>query len=325
MCNFGKTKSLILMPIPTSRAKENAKIIIDKDKCTVCGLCVEACSDFSLLIIDNTLAVNPNPVFGCIACGHCMAVCPQGAITILGRTISSSDLYNLPPEENKANYEQLLTLLKHRRSIRKFKDKAVEKEKISKIIEAALTAPMGLPPSDVHLLVIEGKDKTHAFAKDFCNYIDQMKWFVSPWFLTLMRPFWGKANDEMFRGFIRPTFKVYTEKMKEGRNVVNYDPPLLMYFYGSPYTDPADPIVAATYAMIAAESLGLGTIMLGAVHPLIQNGRKAKKSREKHGIKYPSCEGLFVAIGYPHFKFKKGIKRTFAAIDFSANEKMANN
>jgi nitroreductase len=120
----------------------------------------------------------------------------------------------------------------------------------------------------------------------------------------------------MFRGFIKPLFKVYTEQIIEGKNMVNYDPPLLIYFYGSPYTDPADPIIAATYAMIAAESLGLGTIMLGAVHPLIQNGKKARLFRKKHGIRYASREGLFVAFGYPAIKFRKGIKRTFAAVDY---------
>ncbi len=51
--------------------------------------------------------------------------------------------------------------------------------------------------------------------------------------------FWGKANDELFKGFIKPLFKVYTEGMKQKVNLVNYDAPLTMYFYGSPFTDPA--------------------------------------------------------------------------------------
>ncbi|MDP3830333.1 MAG: hypothetical protein Q8Q47_03625, partial [Ignavibacteriaceae bacterium] len=91
---------------------------------------------------------------------------------------------------------------------------------------------------------------------------------------------------------------------------------LSIYFYGSPYADPADPIVAATYAMITAESLGLGTCMLGAMHPMFQNGKKAKLFREKHGIKYPSREGLFVIFGYPAVKYQKGIQRTFASITY---------
>lgn len=103
--------------------------------------------------------------------------------------------------------------------------------------------------------------------------------------------------------------------MRNGVNLVNYDAPLAMYFYGSPYKDPADPIVAATYAMIAAETLGLGTCMLGGVHPLIQNGKKAKEFRKIQGIKHASREGLFVIFGYPTLKYKKGIRRTFASIE----------
>ena len=74
--------------------------------------------------------------------------------------------------------------------------------------------------------------------------------------------------------------------MDKGINKINYDAPLAMYFYGSPYCDPADPIIAATYAMIAAETLGLGSCMLGAIHPFIQKGRKAAKFRNDHHIKY---------------------------------------
>lgn len=304
------------MAIPTSRTKEKAKIIIHIDDCTGCGRCVEVCSDRSLAIIDHKASVGEDAIFGCIGCGQCMMVCPSNAIGIHGRTIQPEDLFVLPSKEQAASYDQVLSLLQRRRSIRSFRAKAVDEETIEKILIAARTAPMGLPPSDVHVLVLDSKEKTRAFAMDFCLYLTAMKWFVSEWFLTMMRPFWGKSNDEMFRGFIKPLFKVYTEGMQQGKNLVNYDAPLALYFYGSPYSDPADPIVAATYAMIAGESLGLGTCMLGAVHPLIQNGRKAKLFRERHGIKYPSREGLFVIFGYPAVKFEKGIHRTFAREEY---------
>jgi len=98
--------------------------------------------------------------------------------------------------------------------------------------------------------------------------------------------------------------------------MASYDAPLALYFYGSPYTDPADPLIAATYAMTAAESLGLGTCMLGGIHPFIQSGRAARKFREKHGIRFKSREGLFLIIGHPRVKYQHGITRTFANIDY---------
>lgn len=302
------------MAIPTSRAKEKAEIRIIEELCTGCGMCVDVCSDFGLVIEDGKAKTSDKAVFGCIACGHCMAICPEGAIEIHGRTMSPSDLFDLPLQDKAADYNQLLALLQRRRSIREFDGRSVEREKINRILEAAVTAPMGLPPSDVNVLVLDSKEKNREFVKDFCEFLETIKWFVSDWFMALMRPFWGKANNEMFRSFIKPCFGVFISRMKKGENVVTYDAPLVMYFYGSPYTDPADPIVAATYAMTAGESLGLGTCMLGAIHPLIQYGGKARKFREEHGIKYPSREGLFVIFGYPSVRYKKGIIRTFASV-----------
>ncbi|TAJ15678.1 nitroreductase [Marinilabiliaceae bacterium JC017] len=302
------------MAIPTTRTKERAKIIIHPEKCTGCGLCVRTCKDFSLKIKNHKVVLSDSPIFGCFGCGQCMAICPQQAIEIEGRTLSPNNIFDLPKAECAADYNQLLSLYQRRRSVRNFADREVEPELIRKILKAAQCAPMGLPPSDVNVLILDSKAKTHAFANDFCDYLESMKWLVSDWFLALMRPFWGRSNNEIFRDFVKPVFQSYIEQKNKGINIVNYDAPLAMYFYGSPYSDPADPIVAATAAMYACESLGLGTCMLGVVHPLIQNGPQAKKFREKHNIKYKSKEGLFVVFGYPLAKYNKGIERTFASV-----------
>lgn len=303
------------MAIPTSRTKNRAEIKIDEEKCSGCGLCVSVCKDFGLEMVDGTVRASKRPLFGCIACGHCMAICPTGAIEILGRTLSPEDLYDLPGSEKHASYEQLSSLLAARRSIREFRDLPVDAGLVAKILDASRTAPMGLPPSDVNVLVFDTKEKVRDFSTCFCRYLEDVKWFVSGWFLFLMRPFWGRENDELFRKFLRPLFHAYTRNMRKGVNLVTYDAPLAMYFYGSPYCDPADPIVAATYAMIAAESLGLGTCMLGGIHPMIQNGRRARRFREEQGIKHKSREGLFVIFGHPDVTYKKGIRRTFASTE----------
>jgi nitroreductase len=277
------------MAIPTSRVKEAAKISIDQNIC--------------------------------IGCGHCMAICPTEAIKISGRTLRPDDLFSLSPKKDFSDYDSILKLMQHRRSIREFKDEPVKREVIYQILEAVKTAPMGLPPSDVNVLVLDNKNKVREFAEDFCTHLEGMKFFISKWFLALMRPFWGKENDDVFRKFVRPCCNIYLENMRKGINIVNYDAPLAIYFYGSPYCDPADPIISATYAMIAAEALGLGTCMLGAIHPLIQYGKSAQKLREKYGISYKSREGIFLILGYPRIEYKKGIRRSLASIKFMAEDK----
>lgn len=305
------------MAIPSSRDKKCGVIHIDKARCTGCGRCVEVCKDFSLIIKDKKVEQSNSVIFGCVGCGHCMMICPHQAITIDGRCTSPNDLISLPAVESCSSFEAITNLYNHRRSIREFKDIPVERELIEKVINASQSAPMGLPPSDVRVLVFDNKQKVRRFAKDFCDYTKKIGWMTSSWFLAMMRPFWGKENDEIFKDFVRPCLGKYKEYMDKDINIVNYDAPVAMYFYGSPYSDPADPIVAATYAMLAAESLGLGTCMLGAVHPLIQNGPDAKKFREKQGIRNKSKEGLFVVMGYSDVKYAKSIKRTFAEIDFA--------
>jgi hypothetical protein len=175
---------------------------------------------------------------------------------------------------------------------------------------------MGYPPSDINVLIFDTKEKNRKFAEDFCEYIKGLKWLVSDWFLLLMRPFWGKINDELFRKFVKPVFEIYVGKMKKGVNVLNYDAPLAMYFYASPYVDPADPLIAATTAMYAAEALGLGTCLLGGIHPFFQYGGKSKKFRAKYGIKYKSQEGIFVIFGYPAVQYQKGLIRSFASVNY---------
>jgi ferredoxin len=304
------------MPIPTSRTKQDARIAIDTEKCNGCGLCVEVCKDFSIVMKDGKTIESGQAIFGCIGCGHCMAICPTGAIKIEGRFTSPDDLFPLADKSELASYEALLKLFQRRRSIREFKDKPVELGLIDKIIAAASFAPMGIPPSDVNILVMNGKEKAFQFSKDYCEYLVTLKWMVSPIGLFFMKIFYGKQNGEMFRDFIKPLIDVYDGYMKKGENIVTYDAPLALYFYGSPYTDPADPLIAATYAMTAAESLGLGTCMIGGVHPFIQSGGAAKKFREKWGIRFKSREGLILLVGYPRVKYHQGIKRTFANVDW---------
>ena len=299
------------MAVPTTRTKDCAVVSIDHDRCHGCGLCVSVCKDFGLELSDGKATLAAAPCFGCFGCGHCMAICPAKAISINGRTLSPSDLFPLPGAH--ADYPQVLALMQRRRSVREFTDAPVSEDTVTKILQATATAPMGMPPSDVHVTVLDTREKVRTFSKDIFTAIGGHKWISSPWFLRLMRPLWGKANDEIFGNFLGPLLEGYRKSMKQGKDVILYDAPLALYFYGSPYSD-ADQMIAATYAMLAGEALGLGTCMIGTVHPFLQHGKAGALLREKYGVKYKSKTGLAVIFGHPAVAYPQGIHRSFADV-----------
>ena len=55
-------------------------IRIDEDKCNGCGLCVEACVEGAIQLIDGKARLVREDY--CDGLGACLGECPQGALTI---------------------------------------------------------------------------------------------------------------------------------------------------------------------------------------------------------------------------------------------------
>ena len=305
------------MPLVTRRAKGNAEVIIDHEMCNLCGLCVKVCKG-PLYIKNDRLQVDQTIMFGCIGCGQCAAICPQKCIVVEGREMSAQDLIALPPREQRADYEQLLALLLGRRSIRDFKDREVEPEVIQKILDAVCTAPMGLPPSEVQVLVLKGFDSVREFAADMVKVFKSSKWLFSPLALGIMRPFIGKEAYDLMKTFAAPLPDLFSEKMAQGEDLLLYGAPLAMYFYASPTSDPLDFAIAGTYAMLAAESLGLGTCMIGTIAPFLKYRNPVGK---KYGIPTDNNHGIMIIFGYPKYKYTRSIKRSLGGVTYFGGSK----
>lgn len=297
----------------TRRAREHARVAIDHESCNLCGLCVEICKGNPLFIENERVMVDQKRLFGCIGCGQCVAICPKNCITVEGRELNPADFYPIPRKGERANYEQLLNLMAARRSIRNFKEEEIDDESIARILDAARTAPMGLPPSEVEVFVLKGFNKVDEFANDAVNYFMGIKWMFSPVMLALYRPFIGKEAVDLFRTFMQPLPDIFNNARKSGQDWLLYGAPLAMYFYSSPTSDPADPLIPATYAMLAAEALGLGTCMIGSIGPFLKYKNKLTK---KYGFPPRHNVGVFVIFGHPRYKYQRSIKRSFADVRY---------
>ena len=299
------------MSIKTGRAEGTAKIRIDQANCISCGKCVQVCAGAPLYMEEGRVLVDQNRLFGCIGCGQCMAVCPQACIEVDGRELTAQDRFELAAPDRRADYEKLIGLLEARRSVRRYRDWPVTREISEKILAAAATAPMGIPPSDVRVRVFEGRQAVAEFAADFIAFVRKWQWLMEWPLIWLWRLFYGKAMRETLETFALPMFDHLAKCQAEGGDDLLHGAPLAMLFYGGSYNDPADAEVAATYAMLAAESLGLGSCMIGSVAPLL---RYSKALKRKYGVQDDMQGGLIVVFGHPEVQYKRGIRRTFAEV-----------
>ncbi|KYZ78053.1 hypothetical protein AXX12_00460 [Anaerosporomusa subterranea] len=301
-----------MLAITSSRADGVAEVSIDYTRCIGCQQCVSVCKGAPLYWENDQVAVDQTRGFGCFGCGHCMAVCPQDCISVTGRGMSSEDVVQLP-DANPAEYNQLFHLMQKRRSIRHFTDQEVSSEVIEQILAAAVTAPIGVPPSEVSVSVFAGRDRVKQFTGDLIAQVRSSKWLFSTPMRGLMRIFMGKAVYRSFISFVPALFTTLDQKDQQGEDWLFYQAPLVMVFHASSFGEPVDADIAATYAVLAAESLGLGSCMIGSVAPLLKNSRQLK---EKYGIPAANKVGLTVIFGYPAVNYRRALLRSFADVKF---------
>lgn len=292
-------------------------LVLDKNKCSKCGTCLKVCtflkSDEEGFPVARENDDSEN-LMGCTQCGSCMMLCPKDAIEIKGEDIDNDHLRKL---SNKLpDYDSVNALFLKRRSCRKFTEQEVPKEIIEKILQSAATAAVSIPPSEVKVLVIQGREKVQEFADDL---IIPMESFVNSMSPTVMAigEFFGRYikphKFKMFKDFIIPLCKELVEKRKSGVDYLFYDAPAVIVFYGTELTDKEDSILAANQATLAAEALGLGTCIIGTVPAMLQNDAKL---RRKYGFLKNENVGMAFILGYPAIKYRKAFQRNFKQVRF---------
>lgn len=130
-------------------------VSIDHDLCTACDICAHVCPRHIPVTIENdsgkTTVISTDRIDLCMKCGQCAAICPHGAILVAG--MREEDF--TPVEALAIDDSQLLTLMKQRRSIRRYKDKPVPREVIDRMIDAAQCAPTGTGHHTTGVIVID--------------------------------------------------------------------------------------------------------------------------------------------------------------------------
>lgn len=182
------------------------------------------------------------------------------------------------------NTKTVIDVIKHRRSIRRYKKDALPKETVEQLLDAARYAPTALGKQTCHFLVATDAAVLKEVAAILQGRLEfGLRWRpILKWFVKSLRD---------------PKVARIGERLREEkRNIIFYDAPCVVFFatrkdesYGE-----ADCLLAAQNLMIAAEAMGIGSVMLGTA--LMAN----KLPQVRAFLKMPSDFQIrcVVALGY---------------------------
>jgi len=254
---------------------------------------------------DGEILANAN-IETCNICGHCIALCPTDAITH-----SQMDMNNFPEVNNQMTYDpdEFIQFIRQRRSHRSFKDRAIPKEDLAKLVEMCRYIPTGSNLQTVEIKVITQPEKIKKLSDlTIDHFLDMIKDVESqveviaskgeeiPQALNQMKEFAGR-------------YKMFALAREFGLDPILHKAPAVMVFHSapSPSTPKDDCVIAAQTVVLAAMTMGLGTCYIGLLNYSANSSLLVKKALNLPPGNKPYC---ILVLGYPKLKFRRAVDRT---------------
>jgi nitroreductase/NAD-dependent dihydropyrimidine dehydrogenase PreA subunit len=285
-------------------------ITIDRSRCKKDGLCARVCPHGIFVQREKLTIPELVDEASCSACGHCLAICRHGAIShaeFQPTAIRAIQFEQMP------STEQVMELLKSRRSIRAFRDKPLAKDSIERIIDGARFAPSGHNSQSTEFLVVRDRALLNEVSATVIEYLKfEIKRFANPLFRTLALL---ADRDSAESGLHEiPGFKQMIQMFESGADPILNDAPMLLAFHAKRTVGFADinAQLALQNASLVAHSLGIGHFYTGWVlAPCRAPMARAWNRRIPSLIGIPAGNTLYgaLALGYPIPKFKNMIER----------------
>lgn len=257
------------------------RITVDSGMCIRCGMCIKdcivQCLEFDADKIPRYVEDGKDM---CVACQHCMAICPKGALSFGNKNPYASEIVSY------GNSEDLLRLIKSRRSFRFFQKQDIPPEKLSKIVDMLAYPPKGGNADSLHFSIVATAEKMRAIEKftyDTINAIEN----PSP-VIESCRNCYNNGIDFIYRG-AAALVAVSVDKSKAIAGCEN-----------------ADPIIALSYLDLYAQSLELGTLWTDATVSVMKELPEVRSLLEIPD----ECELNYVMLlGVPAIKYRRTVQR----------------
>lgn len=259
---------------------------VDTERCVSCESCVADCPLFVLAMKEDAPEVVADRASMCIKCLHCLTVCPTGAISIAGFNPDDHclEIENMFPEPDKME-----TLIRGRRSVRKYQDENIDPAVMDRLLQISWQAPTGVNARGVLFTVVDDKET-----------MNRLRTAVMSRLADLVRSDALPDQLKFFAGFV----KLWEEK---GVDTLFRGAPHVI-ITSAPKNNPCpteDCIIALSYFELFAHSLGLGTVWDGlakwAFNELIP------EFKGKLGIPDAHIMGYVMAFGTPAVEYHRTV------------------
>lgn len=249
---------------------------LNRSSCTQCGDCLGDCpARIIVMDADGYPAVAVDKELNCLRCQHCLAVCPTGAISILGKKAEESlSLEGWYPDPDK-----LETLIKGRRSVRRFVPENLDPVLFQKLLDVAWHAPTGVNSRQVRFTVLDDKAKVASIRDEVMGGL-----------VRLVNEGSLPKGSEYFTRFIQ-----IWDKHKV--DLIFRDAPHML-IASAPKSVPCpkeDCMIALSYFELFAQSCGVGTLWNGlakwAIDDLLPETRHLLDIPDDHLLGYAMLFG----------------------------------
>ncbi len=259
-----------------------SKIEIDKEKCIKCGACIKDCITYSLEKDQEGFAcLSEKGESLCISCQHCFSICPTGAISFEGNKPENAEASFFPQPED------VLKLIKSRRSIRQYKDEEISEDLIEKIKEMLPYIPTGCNFNGLHFSFIESK-----------TAMNQIREYVNNKILKMIS---NKLTSKYAGKFAK-----FKKAFENGEDIIFRNAPHMIVVSSNICAPCAnvDPIIALSYIELYAQSLGVGTCWCGFAQACF---KIFPELVEKINIPENYKPVYVMLLGYPSVKYHRTV------------------
>lgn len=269
---------------------------VDKDKCIGCGLCVKDCFVRDIELIDGKAKINN---VKCFKCGHCIAVCPKNAV--FTDEYNMEDVKEYDKEKFEIDAENLLNFIKFRRTVRQFKNKDVEVEKLKDIIEAGRFTQTGSNSQNVSYIVVK-------------DGIEELKEMALESLDGLGKNILSNLNPQTmpFKRYAQMWVNMYEEYKinPTGKEKLFCNAPAVVLVVSE---SPVNASLASSNMELMTNALGLGTFFSGF---FVRAAQGNKKIMDYLGLDEGKQIVTCMVIGYPDVKYSRTAPRKNAEINW---------